>query len=267
MINPGGSDGVDNFTSEKLLTIQAPSAAVITGTAALNLALQEGAATSNSIGMQNIRLVNGLTAASPVTARIKGSNFGRVSSLSFGTAQMAIGPSNITSNGTRIEVSVPSFCVTGAQSSVTVQVYDGVNPQVSFANGWIYTTTGPIQVFIPGYTGFGVNAVVYVVGQCEHLNVGVTSWTVPSIGEGFLDTQGCDFNNPLNASCARILWTFSEKMGLSTVFPNANFGLFTWTTSCANCGGGGGSGYFLLDATNTNSNTRAPSLCRSTSCN
>ncbi|PYT07206.1 MAG: hypothetical protein DMF60_07580 [Acidobacteria bacterium] len=263
VINPGGSDGVDDLTSQALLTINPPPPPVIDGTAALTGTGAVGPATSNSIGMQDFRVVGGLTAASPVTARISGRNLGRVMTVTFvGASPQAIGPSNINSDGTRIELSVPAFCVSGAQASVSVLVDDGVNAPVSFANGWIYRTTGPIQIFIPGHL---LSEIVYVVGQCEHLNVGVTTWTVPSIGEGFVDTQGCAFNNSVNAGCARISWNFGEKGGLSILFPNANFGLLSWTTSCANCTAAG-AGFFLVDATNTNSNSRAPSICQPTSC-
>lgn len=265
VINPGGSDGVDSLTSENLLTINAPLPPVITGTAALNAAGNSGPATSNSIGARDIRLVNGFTTASPVTARIIGRNLNRVVSLNFGSQQVPIGPSNINSAGTRIEASVPSFCLTGANASVAVSVDDGINAPASFANGWIYTATGPLQVFLAGFQG----AIVFVAGPCEHLNMGVTTWNVPSIGDGFLDgSTNCSFSNPLAASCARIInVTFVERFGLSTIFPNANFGVISWTTTCAHCTAGSGTvtGTFQADATNTNSNVTARP-CRSTSC-
>ncbi len=264
VINPGGSDGVDNFTSENLLTINPPPPPVIEGTAALTVTGAAGPATSNSIGMQDIRVVGGLTVASPVTARIIGRNLGRVQSVTFGSSPALVGPSNINRNGTRIEVSVPAFCVTGTQASVPVIVDDGINAPVSFANGWIYTATGPIQIFIRGVP---TNSVVFVVGPCERLNIGATTWNVPGVGDGFLDnSQNCSF---INVSCARIVnVSFSEKTGLTTVFPNANFGLLTWGTSCASCTGATGtvSGTFLVDSTNTTSGRRAPTICQSASC-
>lgn len=256
VINPGGSDGVDDFTSQKLLTINAPPPPVIDGTAALSGTVAAGPATSNSIGMQNIRTVGVYTAASPVTARISGRNLGRVKVVTFvGTGPITIGPSNINSAGTRIEVGVPTFCVTGGANAVAVTVDDGVNPVVSFSNGWIYTATGPIQLFLPNVP---LNAVAFLAGPCE--DVAVTYSLYPDGGAAI----DCNFQVE---SCVAITNVTVTQHGLeSVVFPNVNIALFKWGVNCAACTGHGTTrAAFPATGTNVRSGSQA-SVCAPASC-
>ncbi len=199
---------------------------MIDGTAALTVTGQPGPANSNSIGMQNIKEV-GFTAASPVTARIVGRNLSRVRIVTFvGASPVAIGPSNIKSNGTKIEVGVPAFCVTGAggSNSVAVNVDDGVNPVVSFANGWIYVATGPIQVFLPNVP---LGAVAFLTGPCEDVGVNL------GLFQGGFAATDCNFQVP---SCVKISFPTVTQHGIeSAVFPSANIALFRWTSDCSAC--------------------------------
>jgi hypothetical protein len=258
VINPGGSDGVDDLTSQKLLTINAPPPPVIDGTAALTITGASGPAASNSIAMQNIRLVGGYTAASPVSARISGRNLGRVRTVTFvGTAPVLLGPSNINSAGTRIEVGVPVFCVTGGggANAVAVIVDDGVNPVVSFANGWVYTATGPIQLFLPNVP---LNAVAFLAGTCE--DVAVTYSLYPDGGAAI----DCSFQVE---SCVEITSVSVLQHGLeSIVFPNVNIALFRWGASCPACTGPGTThAAFPATGTNVRSGIQA-SVCAPASC-
>jgi len=258
VINPGGSDGVDDFTSPKLLTINAPNAPVINGTAALPISgLLLGPPTSNSIGMQNIRIVGGFTAASPVSARITGRNLGRVGTVTFvGAAPVAIGPSNINSAGTQIDVGVPAFCITGAGgvNTVAVTVDDGVNPLVSFANGWIYTATGPIQIFLPNVI---TPAIAFLVGPCEDVTVNYT----PSLGNRAW--TNCNF---VAASCITIDPVVVQHGVESILFPNANIAVFRPQSGCSGCGTGTVTGAFPATAINSKSGSQV-SLCVPVRCN
>jgi hypothetical protein len=189
---------------------------------------------------------NGRTIATPVVARITGRNLSRVRTVSFGSQQVTVGPSSIKSD-TRIEVDVPPFCLTGASATVAILVDDGINAPVSFANGWAYFATGPIDASIPG-----VGSRVFIVGPCEQMSMVVTTWQSGTV-VGFLDRNGCEFNNPGAASCVRINWSFQQSRGAFGIFPDVNVGVLTWTHDCNFClGTGQFSGFFLANVTNTN---------------
>jgi hypothetical protein len=256
LINPGGSDGVDNLTSQELLTVNGPAPPVIDGTAALSVTGQPGPATSNSIGMQNVRLVNGVTTATPVTARIIGRNLNRVKTVTFvGAVPVTIGPSNVSSDGTRIELSVPAFCVTGSggANTVSILVDDGVNV-VTFMNGWIYTTTGPLLVSFPNVP---IGAVAYLAGPCEDVTV---TTTLTSDGYAFVD---CSFQI---VGCIKVTSPGVNQHGiLSPFFPNANIAVFSWGRDCSGCTPGTMTNYFRATATNVRSMTQLTS-CLQTTC-
>ena len=259
VINPGGSDGVDNLTSENLLTINNPSPPVITGTASLSAANQVGPATSNSIGGSGFKVVNGFSAPISVTAKISGRNLSRVDSVTFvGADPIAIGPSNIKSDG-EIQVGVPAICITGAGGSNTVAVLvdDGVNTPVSFANGWIYMATGPVQVVLPGIP---INKIAYLVGPCEMVSVSI--FTFP---DGSLQVDSCQSGIQ---ACVKIPTTQTGQHGFtSAVFPNANIALFGWTTECAGCTPPGTyTGFFVAVAQNDKAPSNTVTACFSTSC-
>jgi len=253
VINPGGSDGIDDLTSAPLLTINPPPAPVITGTAALTASGGSGPATSNSVGMQNIRVRGGLTAALPVTAQILGRNLSRVRSVTFGSQRVPVGPSDIK-GGTEIDVGVPAFCLTAASASVSVIADDQINTPVSFANGWIFTATGPIQVFVPNVP---LGGVAFLVGPCENVVI-----NIPSGSTSFVD---CTFQG---VGCVQILSPLLAQHGVvSTLFPNANIAVLTWNPDCSACSPKGSTfnGFFLATATNDKSGSQV-SLCLATSC-
>lgn len=259
VINPGGSDGIDDLTpGAPLLTINAPPPPVIDRIVSLTVAGAEGPAASNSIGMQNIRKVGAYTTGSAVSARISGRNFDRVKSVTFvGAAPTSIGPSNITHSGTRMDVMVPAFCLIGASSSVAVAVDDGVNPVVSFANGWLYSPTDPVQLFLPNIP---LGAIAFMAGPCEDVNV-----TIGLLQPGNYAPLDC--NNLQTASCVAIGFNGPTQHGIeSTVFPNANIVVVRWTESCT-CGTGTFHYSLKFTATNVRSNVQvSPCLDFSRSC-
>lgn len=258
VINPGGSDGVDDLTpTAPLLTINAPPPPVIDRIVSLTVTGAEGPAGSNSIGMQNIRTPGAYTAASPVYARISGRNFDRVRSVTFvGAAPTSIGPSSINRAGTIIEVGVPAFCLSGASNSVAVTVDDGVNPIVSFANGWSYSATGPLQIFLPNVP---LGAIAFLTGPCEDIGV---SYSLYPDGGAAVD---CSFQVE---SCVGVSHVNVTQHGIeSTVFPNANISLLTWRADCSSCFGTHPFHYaFPATATNTRSGNPL-ALCVADGCN
>jgi hypothetical protein len=186
---------------------------------------------------------------------------GRVESVTFvGADPIAIGPSNIKSDG-EIQVGVPANCITGAGGSntVAVQVDDGVNTPVSFANGWIYMATGPVQVVLPGIP---INKVAYLVGPCETVSVFPTTFT-----DGSLQVFSCASGVP---ACVKIPiggTTISQHGFTSALFPNSNIALFGWTTECQGCSPPGTyTGYFTLTAQNDKAPSNTVTACFSTSC-
>lgn len=256
VINPGGSDGVDDFPSQELLTINAPPPPVITGTASLLVTGATGPATSNSIGASGVKVnSNGLSVPLPVTARIFGNNLGRVESVTFvGSMPIAIGPSNIKSNR-EIEVGVPASCTLGG---IAVQVYDGVNAPVSFGNGWLYTATGPVSVVAPG---FPLSAIAYVVGPCETVSTTYVVFT-----DGSLQAGSCTSGIP---ACLK-LSSFGQcpnliPNALKQAFPNATIALYCWNYSCAACTTTS-TGYFSVTAQNNQAPSNTVTTCLSSTC-
>jgi len=247
-INPGGSDGVDSLTSAELLTINAPPPPVIISTAALRSG-HTRPASSNSIGQDNVRFAGAYSVADPVIARITGNNLGRVKQVTFvGASAIAIGPSNISTDGTTIDVGVPAICVAGQSTSVAVTVYDGVNPPVSFANGWTYTTTGPYLINLPNLP-FGT--IAFLTGQCEDVGVALGLLQPGSFAP-------LDCNNVQIASCVSISFDGVQQHGIeSSVFPNSNIAVVRWTPRCTSCTGTHPFHYSLVfTATNTRSNAQ-----------
>jgi hypothetical protein len=184
---------------------------------------------------------------------------GRVKTVTFvGTPPVAIGPSNINSDGTKIDVGVPAFCVTGGggANTVAVNVDDGVNPVVSFANGWIYTATTPIQIYLPNVP---LGAIAFLAGTCEDISV------VPSLFQpGGYAAIDCNFQV---ASCLQITNPTVLQHGIeSIVFPNANIALFRWGADCSAClVHGTHNGAFPATATNARSGSQV-TVCAPASC-
>lgn len=242
VINPGGSDGVDNLTSENLLTINAPNAPVITGTAAITVSGASGPATSNSLGSKILQ-ANGQVTTTPIIARIIGRNFLRVISISFGTQLVTVTASNIKSS-TEINVTVPAFCVTGMQASVPVTVDDRNNAPVSFANGWIYTPTGPIP--LPLLNNLPINKGAFLCGPCETIAI-----TTPPPFPNATTAVDCSYQTP---ACVGVFGFSTQQHGIeSTLYPNANIALLSWTANCGNClvSGTTYTGFFPANATSS----------------
>ena len=260
VINPGGSDGRDELTSQKLLTINSPSAPLITGLASI-VDKAQGPPTSNSIGAAGIRLEGGFSIPIPVTAKIVGINLDRVMSVTFQNAdQVILGPSNIKSS-TEIQVPVPVVCLTGTTGTNTsgVTVFDGITSSPAF-NGWIYSATGPEQI-TP--SGGALNKIYYLVGYCERVNV---VWrTLP---DGSLHANRCDSGNP---ACVKAVFHVDQFALGSPFFPaKANITAFYWDKNCSGCVGTGPfTGYFGITVSNTAAPASPPyqlTDCLSTTC-
>jgi hypothetical protein len=226
VVNPGGSDGRDDLTSEKLLTVGNPSPPVIRGTAALSVARAAGPPTSNTLGLQNIRIEDGFTIASPVTARIIGDNFLRVQTVTFGPSPIPVGPSAISTDGKMIEVSVPSHCLLGT-GVVDVKVFDDANQQATLTNGWSYTPTGPIGAIL---RNVAPQNLPIVVGPCEDVTLDFVNLFQPND----LAATDCNYTQ---ASCVKItsVTPCQKCYGSSAVFPDANIALLQWGANCSGC--------------------------------
>jgi hypothetical protein len=259
VINPGGSDGNDSLTAGPILGLTS-LAPIVTGANAITVAGQSGPAVSNSIGMQNIRVSGGYTAATPVTARILGTNLGRVVSVTFGNQEVMVGAGNHVSDG-EIDVGVPAYCISGGPGTfgatpVNILVTDGVNPVSTLMNGWTYQPTGPIQFFAPNVP---ISVVAFLVGSCESVSV-----TPAGAGPLFTATD-CSLRVAACVTIGNIRTT--QRSIASTVFPGANIAFYQWDTDCSSCSLSGNkyTGVFTITATNTSS-TNSTSLCESTSC-
>ncbi|MGH9763716.1 MAG: hypothetical protein ACREAC_23025, partial [Blastocatellia bacterium] len=258
-------------TSPQILSVTAPLAPVLNSVSSTT-STSSGA--SNTLGFLNVFVPVGSGYPVPVNviAVIHGRNLSYVRTVTFAAqgTPISIGASDISSDGTTINVRVPPYCLTLSGSPpvssamVPITVDDGCNAPVMLANAWTYFPTPPIIVnFSPA------NIVVAIVGQCEVMSATPLTWSVQG-QTGFLDSMGCDFNNLLNVQCSKLAnATLSQTtMNPPPLYPGANVGTVRWGADCSNCRTGVGTvtGFFKLTIANTTGGITAPSLCLTATC-